>query len=81
MANLDLVPILMADPEKAIIDFLYLNSRLNKAEDSTALRFITDSIAEKINWEKLARYAGLFKSVTLSKRIRLFKENKLHGTP
>ncbi|HMC85720.1 MAG TPA: hypothetical protein VKI61_09345 [Chitinophagaceae bacterium] len=70
----DRLPLLMAEPEKAIIDYLYLGSQLNKPEDLAALRLNTDAISEKINWEKLALYARVFESTTLNKRIRLFKK-------
>ena len=70
----------MAEPEKAILDFLYLGSQLNKREDLAALRLNTVAIHETINWEKLARYAQVFDSPTLNKRIALFKKNQTDVT-
>lgn len=76
----DRLPLLIAEPEKAILDYLYLGSRLNKPEDLTALRLNMDTINAVINWEKLALYARIFESVTLDKRIRLFKQIAKHAT-
>ena len=56
----------MAEPEKAIIDYLYLGSQLNTPEDLSALRFNTTAINEKMNWKKLALYAEVFYSATLN---------------
>jgi len=74
------LPSLMAEPEKAIIDFLYLGSQLNKPEDLAALRLNTVAINETINWKKLALYAQVFDSPTLDKRIRLFRKNQTDVT-
>jgi len=72
----DRLPLLIAEPEKAIIDYLYLGSRLNKPEDLAALRLNSVAINETINWKKLALYAQVFDSITLNKRIALFKKNQ-----
>ncbi|MEO5682809.1 MAG: hypothetical protein ABIQ88_09205 [Chitinophagaceae bacterium] len=72
----DRLPLLIAEPEKAIIDYLYLGSRLNKAEDLAALRLNTAAINENINWGKLALYAQVFDCINLNKRIALFKKNQ-----
>ena len=72
----DRLPLLIAEPEKAIIDYLYLGSRLNTPEDLAALRLNTAAINETINWKKLALYAQIFDSITLNKRIALFRKNQ-----
>jgi predicted transcriptional regulator of viral defense system len=74
------LPLLMAEPEKAIIYFLYLCSQLNKPEDLAALRLNTVAINETINWRKLALYAQIFDSPTLNKRIGLFRKNQTDAT-
>lgn len=76
----DRLPLLMAEPEKAILDYLYLGSQLNKPEDLQALRLNKDAINETIKWEKLELYSRIFESPTLNKRIRLFKKIHLHVT-
>jgi len=75
----DWLPVRIAQPEKAILDYLYLNSKLNRLEDFAALRFNTSAINETINWEKLDLYLKVFDSNTLSKRTRLFKKMQLHA--
>lgn len=76
----DELPVLIAEPEKAVIDYLYLGSQLNKPEDLAALRLNTVAINETINWKKLALYAQVFDSITLNKRIGLLKKNQLDVT-
>lgn len=80
IARFDQYPVLIAEPEKAILDFLYLNSRLHHLEDFAALRINTDAIKATINWRKLLLYGKVFDSHTLTKRIRLFQKNLLHVT-
>ena len=76
----DRLPLFMAEPEKAIIDYLYLGSQLNKLQDLAASRLNTAAINEIINWNKLELYAEVFDSATLNKRIGLFKKNQLDVT-
>jgi predicted transcriptional regulator of viral defense system len=76
----DRLPLLMAEPEKAIIDYLYLGSQLNTPEDLAALRLNTAAINKTIDWKKLTLYAKVFDSITLNKRIGLLKKNQLDVT-
>ena len=76
----DRLPLLMAEPEKAVIDYLYLGSQLNRPEDFAVLRLNTAAIHETIDWKKLALYTQVFDSATLNKRIGLFKKNQLDVT-
>lgn len=68
------LPALIAEPEKAILDFLYLNHRLQTSDDISALRLNYYTVQELINWEKLLQYAKVFSSATLDKRVKLLKK-------
>ncbi|MFA6547469.1 MAG: hypothetical protein WCT11_00815 [Candidatus Magasanikbacteria bacterium] len=64
--------VLFASPEKALVDFFYLNKqRLQKSEQITELRLNYFSLKEKIDKEKLRHYGSLYKSPLLD---RLLKE-------
>ena len=67
-------PALLAEPEKGILDFLYLNTRLKSIEDIEGIRFNWQEIHQAISWEKLLQYAKVFDSAALDKRIMLFKK-------
>ncbi|MFH0735549.1 MAG: hypothetical protein V1773_11740 [bacterium] len=64
----------MAEPEKALLDYFYLNAKIKTLDHIYGLRFNNYSINEKVNWEKLANYLSLFNNKSLSKRINLLKE-------
>lgn len=65
---------LIASPEKAIIDFLYLNSHLNTRSDIEALRINSEIYAELVNNEKMDDYLRLINNTQLNKRIKLLRE-------
>ena len=66
-------PILMAELEKAILDYLYLHPEIQTVADMEALRFNVD-VLKGINWEKFVSYLSLFKSRALEKRVLVFKQ-------
>lgn len=72
-------PILMAEPEKALLDYLYLNARLNSLDDIEALRLNLSEIQAIVTWEKLLNYAQVYKSNVLTKRIKLIKKLMLNA--
>lgn len=52
---------LIAEPEKAILDYLYLNlSKINSESDFENLRFNEDRLSETLNREKFLRYLQAF---------------------
>lgn len=59
---------LIAEPEKAVLDFLYLNSTLLNYNDFEGLRINRDEFLAKINQEKLEKYLAVFGSRSLSQR-------------
>lgn len=77
----DGLPVLLAEPEKALLDFLYLSASLNTLKDVKALRLNNAELQQAIDWNKLDTYARVFNSKTLNKRIRLLKKLSLHAHP
>jgi len=73
------LPVLMADPEKAILDFLYLTPRIKKMADMEGLRLNIAELNNNIDWGKLEKYAACFESAVLNKRIDLLKKLKTHA--
>lgn len=62
----------LASPEKAILDFLYLNPSLNKAGDFSDLRFKQDVFLQKAKEAVLFEYLDRFENKSLSNRVNLF---------
>ena len=58
--------VLIADPEKALVDFLYLKLRHGVSIDFDEERFDED-ILKGLDWEKAIEYAELFNRVTINK--------------
>jgi predicted transcriptional regulator of viral defense system len=75
----DQLPVLLAEPEKALLDYLYLAGRLNSIQDIKALRFNYAELQQAVDWNKLDNYALVFKSKTLDKRIKYLKKLSLHA--
>jgi predicted transcriptional regulator of viral defense system len=67
------LPIMMAEMEKAILDYLYLNTSLKSIKDIEQLRFNYVEIRGRLSWEKLGKYQLVFESKTLDKRIKDLK--------
>lgn len=63
-----------AEPEKALIDYLYLHAGIHTTEDLEALRWNREQIREQISPERLARYDRRIESPALSGRIDLLTE-------
>jgi predicted transcriptional regulator of viral defense system len=60
----------IAEPEKAILDFLYLRSDVSDEDDIDELRLNKEVYYELINQDKLERYLKKFNSATLRKKIK-----------
>lgn len=55
----------IADPEKAMLDYLYLNSKVSFFEDFQSLRINK----EILNKDRLVKYSKIFDNVRLTKRV------------
>lgn len=64
----------LAEPEKAVLDYLYFHPELQTIDDFVALRWNTWKLKEDLNEGVLKDYATLFNSATLNKRLKIFQE-------
>jgi len=62
----------MAEIEKAILDYLYINPTLNTEADFFELRFNAHELLNKIDLQKLNNYLVAFKNKSLKKRVDNF---------
>lgn len=68
----------IAEPEKAILDYFYLNTHLNKEEDFAGLRMNGEEFKEQTNIDKLKKYLAVFENKRLEKRIHRFLKQINH---
>jgi predicted transcriptional regulator of viral defense system len=61
--------LIIATPEKAILDLLYLYPLYNNEQEISELRFDEDFIHEDLNLERLNEFTEKFNSIILRKRI------------
>lgn len=68
----------IAEPEKAILDYFYLNTHLNREEDFAGLRINGEVFKEQTSIDKLQRYLAAFDNKRLEKRINRFLKHVNH---
>ena len=73
------LPVVIADLEKAILDYLYLNPSVKTGEDIQGLRWNFDEIQNQLDWEKLHNYKILYNSKILDKRVSILKKMLLNA--
>ena len=64
--------LLLAEPEKAVLDYLYVNSKLKTADDFVGMRINVDEFRIHIDIDKFQKYLGNFNNKQLSKRANTF---------
>jgi hypothetical protein len=64
--------ILLAELEKAVLDYLYINAKLKTAADFEGMRINIDEFRSQINLEKFQKYLETFNNKQLSKRANTF---------
>lgn len=64
----------IAEPEKTLIDYLYLHPEIQNADDLIALRWNRVAINEQIGMRKLAAYEAHISSPALSLRVKILRE-------
>lgn len=62
----------IAELEKAILDYLYLNAKINDTESFNGARFNVSELKEKLNGEKFNKYLNAFNNKSLSRRAKKF---------
>ena len=65
--SFDHLSVLFAEPEKALLDFWYLNSYIDSWEDVEGMRLNFEEIKNQMNSERLKSYLDLFEHKRLSK--------------
>lgn len=63
---------LIAEAEKAFLDYLYLNSRLKTFDDFKGIRINIDAFAEHVDIKKFQKYLEAFDNKALVKRANTF---------
>lgn len=71
---------LIAEPEKALIDYLYLHPDVSGTDDIASLRWNRAEIRDRITLPKLEEYQSYIHSPALSRRLTILKEF-LHVAP
>ncbi len=66
--------VIMATPEKTLLDYLYFHNEIVDVKDFEELRFNKDTINENVNFKRLNRYIKNFKNKELAKRFNILKE-------
>lgn len=61
----------IAEPEKVILDYFYMNP-LNNLDEIEEMRFNEILVKELISLDKLGKYQRIFNSKILDKRMRMF---------
>lgn len=74
IVNFNGVAYKIAEPEKALLDFLYLRSDLKTEDDFSELRISEDDYREIINQDKLKKYLEFFNSSTLNRKIKVLNK-------
>jgi predicted transcriptional regulator of viral defense system len=72
-------PMLIASPEKAIFDFLYLRQDINAIEDIGSLRIDRSAAKELIDPAILTSFEAMHPSKSFRRRLRLFREYLDHA--
>jgi predicted transcriptional regulator of viral defense system len=62
----------IAEPEKTVLDFFYLNTRLNTKEDFEALRFNSEEFMEHSEKDKIQNYLLAFENKKMESRVKNF---------
>ena len=62
----------MAEPEKLLLDYMYLNTNLQSADDFESLRINQSELRTLLNEPRLIEYLTLFENKALEKRVNTF---------
>lgn len=64
--------VIIAEPEKALLDYLYLNTQLRLDDDFKEIRINRTEFVDQINLEKFNNYLDAFENKSLVKRTKIF---------
>lgn len=71
----------LADPEKTILDYFYLNAQCTTAASMQELRFNETECKKIINYTLLRQYLSYFNNQALTKRINVFLRTIQYAKP
>jgi len=63
----------MAEPEKVLLDYMYLNTQLQSTNDFESLRINQAELRTLLNESRLIEYLALFENKALEKRVNTFR--------
>lgn len=63
----------MAEPEKSLLDYLYLN-KIDTLDVLESIRLNASQFLDLLDFDKLHQYAGMFQSKILQRRIQMLKK-------
>ncbi len=69
----------MAEPEKLLLDYLYLNTSIQSTDDLASLRLNLSDLQTEIQEDRLMEYLAQFKNKALEKRIETFRKILQHA--
>lgn len=67
----------LAEPEKLMLDYLYLNPSINSLEGLESLRLNVTELNSILDQKKLWDYLAMFKNKSLEKRVKILTEQLL----
>lgn len=62
----------IAEMEKAVLDYLYFNSKIKDEESFKGARFNADEFRKRVNTEKFNKYLSAFNNKALTRRVKRF---------
>lgn len=69
----------IAEPEKLLLDYMYLNTDLQSADDFESLRINQTELLTLLNEPRLIEYLTLFGNKALEKRVNTFRNTFQHA--
>lgn len=66
--------ILLAEPEKALLDYFYLNHQISTIDDFIETRINQDEFTDQIDQNKFNNYLNIFGNKALIKRMEIFMD-------
>jgi len=73
LLNINGITIKMAEPEKSLLDYLYLN-KIDTPDKLEGIRLNESQLHDLLDFDKLNQFAEAFHSKVLQKRIQLLKK-------
>lgn len=67
----------LAEPEKLILDYMYLNPSINSLDDMESLRLNIPELESLLDGRKLTNYLAMFNNKALEKRVNVFTHQLL----